>query len=98
MENKKKEKILKRKGTKIAFFILFLIIIAIGTSSGVFFYLKSQNSQDVQKMLLYIMLFLMMEPTIFQKRNRTSSLQLIVVIPIPINSQMQIKKQLKVAL
>ena len=49
MENQKKEKFLKRKGTKIAFFILFLIIIAIGTSSGVFFYLKSQNSQDVQK-------------------------------------------------
>lgn len=49
MENKKKEKILKRKSTKIAFFIVILIIIAIGTSSGVFFYLKSKNSNDTQK-------------------------------------------------
>ena len=49
MENEKKEKFLKRKGTKIAFFILFLIIIAIGTSSGVFFYLKSRNSNDTQR-------------------------------------------------
>lgn len=49
MENKKKEKILKRKSTKIAFFIVILIMIAIGTSSGVFFYLKSKNSNDTQK-------------------------------------------------
>lgn len=49
MENKKKEKISKRKSTKIAFFILILIMIAIGTSSGVFFYLKNRDSKDTQK-------------------------------------------------
>lgn len=49
MENKEKEKILKRKSTKIVFFVLILVIIAIGTSSGVFFYLKNKNNNDAQK-------------------------------------------------
>ena len=45
----RKEKILKRKSTKIIFFILMLIILAIGTASGVFFYMKSQNKNDFSK-------------------------------------------------
>ena len=49
MENKEKEKNLKRKSTKIVFFVLILVIIAIGTSSGVFFYLKNKNNNDAQK-------------------------------------------------
>lgn len=44
-----KEKILQKKSVKIALFVLFLTIIAIGTSSGVFFYLKNKNSSEFQK-------------------------------------------------
>ena len=49
MKENKREKILKRKNTKIVLFAIFLIIIAIGTALGVFFYLKSKSDNEFQK-------------------------------------------------
>ena len=49
MKENKREKILKRKSTKVVLFVIFLIVIAIGTASGVFFYLKSKSNNEFQK-------------------------------------------------
>lgn len=49
MNDAKQRKNLKRKSAKIILFIVFLIIIAIGTSSGVFLYLKSKDSDYSKK-------------------------------------------------
>ena len=49
MNDAKQRKNLKRKSAKIILFIVFLIIIAIGTSSGVFLYFKSKDSDYSKK-------------------------------------------------
>ena len=53
MKENKREKILKRKSTKIVLFAIFLIFIAIGTASGVFFYLKSNNEFQKNPVVYY---------------------------------------------